>query len=706
MTLRFLNKLKFRTKLNLGIYGLLIIMALLLLPLVGSTTTKTLVEESKKRGSSLAESMAARAVDPLLAKDFLRLKNMVDEQIAVGDVVYVFVQDKVGNVLTHTFHRGFPTDLIRANTVLDENKVHIQLLADGVERIYDFASPVKIDDNRLGTVRIGLSKTRIDATVNRQLTTMAMLVAGVLFVATILGSIFAQQVASRLAALRLHAEAMLMGNLDSHSGPLDGVHCWEKQDCGLKQCPAYGERQRRCWYIAGTMCPDCDDEDVRRGVQDSCQKCRVYREGSGDELQDLAETFDVMALSLKTHIEELRGAERNLRDQQRLIRTILDVTPDRVSLVDTTMRYQGANRSFAEFVGRELHEIIGKTDFDLFPERVAEERHFASRDILESGERLDTQIMIKNEEGERWFHVVCIPVYDEDGSISGLLRTDRDITDIKGYERQLLQAQKMESLGLMAGGVAHEINTPLGIILGYSQLLQEDVEDGSQIHQDLKIIEKQTQVCKKIVSDLLGFSRQTHSTKREMCFNNSVMEAVQLVRHTFKLDRVEIITELDDRFPIIYGDPEKLKQVWINLLNNSRDAMGGRGGTIVIRTLLDTPGGIVTLWLADNGEGISSDQLKMIFDPFYSTKPVGVGTGLGLSVSFGIIEDHDGHINAESPVPKSFSFPENEQKNQGPGTVFEVRLPLDHSEAISTNGSTKEQEETYDTPPADGADIP
>lgn len=101
-----------------------------------------------------------------------------------------------------------------------------------MERIYDFASPVKIDDNRLGTVRIGLSKTRIDATVNRQLTTMAMLVAGVLFVATILGSIFAQQVASRLAALRLHAEAMLMGNLDSHSGPLDGVHCWENRIVG------------------------------------------------------------------------------------------------------------------------------------------------------------------------------------------------------------------------------------------------------------------------------------------------------------------------------------------------------------------------------------------------------------------------------------------------------------------------------------------
>ncbi len=679
--MRLISQLKFRTKLNLGISAILIAMAALLLPMVGSMNAKALVEESKKRGATLAESLAARAVDPILARDFLRLKNMVDEQIAVGDIVYVFVQDGLGHVLAHSFRKGFPVDLIQANSVDDGTKVQIQLLADRTSRIYDFASPVSVGGDRLGTVRVGLSKTRINALVNRQLTTMAGLFAGALFFATALGSIFARRVAHRLAQLREHAEAMLMGNLDTQSGPADGVHCWERQNCGLKSCPAYGETRRRCWYIAGTMCPDCNDDDGSSGKQDSCRMCNVYRDSAGDELQDLAETFDVMALSLKTHIGGLRDAERSLRDQQRLMRTILDVTPDRVSLVDTRLRYQACNRSFAEYVGLELYEIVGKTDFDLFDEKIAEVRHLEARDILESGKRLDTQVMLKDDGDERWFHVVCIPVHDEDGSISGLLRTARDITDVKGYERQLLQAQKMESLGLMAGGVAHEINTPLGIILGYAQLLQEDVEDGSQIHDDLRIIEKQTQVCKKIVADLLGFSRQDHSAKRPMCFNNSVMEAVSLVRHTFDLDRVEILSELDDRFPIIYGDPEKLKQVWINLLTNSRDAMPDGGGVIVIRTRLDTPAGIVSLWVADSGEGIPSDKLKNIFDPFYSTKPVGVGTGLGLSVSFGIIEDHDGEILATSPVPIDFNFPMDVGFiDVGQGTLFEVNLPLDHGD--------------------------
>jgi PAS domain S-box len=676
--MRLLSRLKFHTKLNLGISAILIAMAVLLLPLVGNMTAKTLLEESRKRGSALVESLAARAVDPLLARDFLRLKNMVDEQVAVGDVLYVFVQDKRGHVLAHTFRKGFPMDLIRANVVADEAKVHIQLLADGPSRIYDFASPVSVGQDRLGTVRIGLSKTRINASVNRQLTTMAGLFAGALFLATAMGTIFARRVAGRLAKLREHAEEMLMGNLDTQSGPADGTHCWERQNCGLTECPAYGERRRRCWYIAGTMCPDCRDASTVSGSKESCRMCKVYRESAGDELQDLAETFDVMALSLKTHIDELRGADRSLRDQQRLMRTILDVTPDRVSLVDTRLRYQAANRSFAESVDLDLHSIEGKTDFDLFDEQTAESRHMAAREILQSGERLDTQVMISEEEGERWFHVVCIPVHDEDGRISGLLRTDRDITDIKGYEKQLIQAQKMESLGLLAGGVAHEINTPLGIILGYAQLLQEDVETGSQIQQDLGVIEKQTKVCKKIVADLLGFSRQTHSAKREMCFNNSVMEAVSLVRHTFELDHVDIVTELDDRFPIIYGDPEKLKQVLINLLTNSRDAMPD-GGLIVVRTRLDSPKGIVSVWVADSGEGIPADVLKKIFDPFYSTKPVGRGTGLGLSVSFGIIEDHGGEILATSPVPEDFKFPPLPPgRKGGPGTLFEVNLPLDH----------------------------
>jgi len=244
---------------------------------------------------------------------------------------------------------------------------------------------------------------------------------------------------------------------------------------------------------------------------------------------------------------------------------------------------------------------------------------------------------------------------------------------------QLIQAQKMESLGKLAGGVAHEINTPLGIILGYAQLLQEDVPHGSSMRQDLAIVERQAKVCRKIVADLLGFSRQAASAKMGVCFNNSILEAVALVRHTFELDHVEIVTDLDDRYPIIHGDPEKLKQVWINLLTNSRDAMP-RGGAVLVVSRLERDRGVVSVVFSDTGEGVPPENLARLFEPFFSTKAVGEGTGLGLAVSFGIIQDHGGTIAAQSPAAWDAWSKDHIMERAGPGTRFIIELPLDHSD--------------------------
>ena len=181
--MRLFPRLRFRTKLNLGIGSILVAMALLLLPLIGTMSARSLVEESKKRGSALVESLAIRAVDPMLARDFLRLKNMVDEQSSVEDVAYAFVQDKTGHVMVHTFQKGFPVDLLTVNQDVADEFVHIQLLADGSRRIYDFAAPVLVSDGRLGTVRIGLSQARIQQAVQHQITLMAGLFAGALILA-------------------------------------------------------------------------------------------------------------------------------------------------------------------------------------------------------------------------------------------------------------------------------------------------------------------------------------------------------------------------------------------------------------------------------------------------------------------------------------------------------------------------------------------
>jgi len=216
----------------------------------------------------------------------------------------------------------------------------------------------------------------------------------------------------------------------------------------------------------------------------------------------------------------------------------------------------------------------------------------------------------------------------------------------------------------------------LGIILGYTQMLLEDLPQDIESHEYLQIIEKQTKICRRVVADLLGFSRQMESRMEEIDLNASIAEVVQLVRHPFKQNWIDIQTSLDPGIPPIIGDREKLKQVWINLLNNAFDAIG-QDGAIWVKTRMCPRGSRVLVTVADTGTGIAPPDLKKIFDPFFTTKAPGAGTGLGLAVSFGIIQDHQGTISALSPAPPQFlNQPASKEESRGPGAAFLVELPI------------------------------
>lgn len=551
--MNFFVRLKFGTKIILGITAIVVFMTLVLVPSVSDMAASALIKENKKRGLALTGGLAIRAVDPMLTMDLLRLRNMVDDIRGRGDsVVYAFILDTRNQVLAHTFQEGFPIDLISVNEIKDSTTSRIQLLDASSEYIYDFAVPVILGENRLGTGRVGLSKKIIQQEVRRLILTIVALSAGTLLLAILLGALFGRWVTIRLAQLKQHATEIVVGNLDQQAGPQLKRNCWEILNCEHKHCPAYGDSRRRCWYVAGTMCAQCDRSMYPQKLH-SCQTCPIYKENVGDEIQDLAETFDVMALSLKAHIAE-----------------------------------------------------------------------------------------------------------------------------IQNYQKQLLQSQKMESIGKLAAGVAHEVNTPLGIILGFAQLMQDDIDPDDEMMEEIKTIEKQAKVCRKIVADLLNFSRQSESAMRPMCVNNSILETIALVEHTFSKDNVSLHTDLEDKEMDIVGDPDKLKQVWLNLFNNARDAMTD-GGLILVRTRINLETEHMIIQVADTGPGISEENIRKIFDPFFTTKPVGKGTGLGLSVSYGIIEEHGGKISVQSQPSSDLEMDEIAYDGQrGPGTMFVVELPLEH----------------------------
>ena len=671
--LRLLRSLRFKTKITLGVAVMLIVCGTGIGLILSAMSATALLEEGKKRGQALASGLAFRLAEPLLATDLLQMKNLIDNvHNQYEDIIYIFLIDTNQNVLAHTFSGGFPVDLLQVN--LDSRKAQPWLLSTERGPVYDFNVTIALNEKYLGVVRLGLSRSNLDAQIRKQKTISLITTLAIVSLGIVLALWFASTITYRLNRLRKSAEEIVMGNLDVQAGFSLEKNCWEIMDCGRKECPAHGDARRRCWYLTGTLCPNCSVKEYPLKVE-NCLACPVYRYNFGDELQDLADAFDVMAITVKRQIEELTERESTIREQQALLKTVMDVTPDFITLQDKNLRYTFAGRAFCEYFNLREEDVTGKTDFDLFATEQARRNSREDKQILATGQPLDKEITFKRADGQRWFHVVKVPVYGQDSTIIGLLLTARDISVMKKMQEQLIQAQKMEGLGRLAGGVAHEINTPLGVILGYSQLMMDDIED-EELLENLKIIEKQTKVCRKIVADLLGFSRHTHSIRESVDVNESIREVITLVGHAFSLNHISICHALDDGIPPLFCDKEQMKQVWLNLLNNAADAIG-QDGVIFVKSKRDDEKNTAIFSIADTGGGIGKEHLDKIFDPFFTTKQVGKGTGLGLSVSFGIIKDHGGTLSVLSPIPEEYQIEAISQaEHHGPGAVFVVALPL------------------------------
>jgi len=238
-----------------------------------------------------------------------------------------------------------------------------------------------------------------------------------------------------------------------------------------------------------------------------------------------------------------------------------------------------------------------------------------------------------------------------------------DITERVALEAQLAQTDKLSSIGLLAAGVAHEINTPLAVISSYAQMLSKQLRGDARLGPVLDKITQQSFRAAEIANGLLNFSRTSTTEFRSTDLNQVIRDTLSLLEHQFKTAQIEIDLDLAEPLPAINGNSGKLQQVFLNLLLNAKEAMQG-GGTLRVSTLVN---GHVEALITDSGSGIAPEHLKRIYDPFFTTKTTPRpgdrrGTGLGLSVSYGIIQEHAGKIHVESEV--------------GSGTTFHLEFPL------------------------------
>ena len=667
-------KLGFRKKIYLGFFSLLLIQGFVMLFWVSQVMKESLLEEIKSHGHSIGITLSARMVEPMLAMDFLRMKVLMDETVHLdADIFYTFVLDTQGRPLIHTFKNGFPVELKKVNSVSDNQKGSIQLLDTGDYLIYDYAVPVFVNNNRLGTLRLGLFQKRAQKAVNKIIVSAIVTIILTIIMAGIVGTFLLNPVTKSIKRLHDSSEKALRGDLDVRAAPSLKRNCWDIMQCNQKECPAYKNYHHRCWYMAGTLCPSCVHGAYAKKI-DSCHLCHVYKQCSGDEIQILAESFDAMILSLKDNFHDLKSAESILNEQKALLQTILDAVPDFISLQDHKGRFISVNKAFCEMLGKDTQQILGKTNDDLFPEKFAQTYNREDNALFKTGIALVKENKIVVARVVKWLHVVKILVPAAKTMGMSLVCSGRDITQLKNVQDQLTHAQKMESVGRLAAGVAHEINTPLGIILGHAQLLLEDVKDQELSFQDVQTIVRQTKNCSKIVKDLLNFSRSGKSVIFKFDINEAVKEVLDVIGHTFHLNQVVVQHEYDKENDLIMkGDKEKIKQVFINLLNNALDAVKANGSIIVetkqVKEISGKTQDGIEVSISDTGHGIDRENIDKIFEPFYTTKGPDKGTGLGLSVTFGIIKEHNGTIKAFSPSISG--------ENKDKGTQFIIALPCD-----------------------------
>jgi PAS domain S-box-containing protein len=380
-----------------------------------------------------------------------------------------------------------------------------------------------------------------------------------------------------------------------------------------------------------------------------------------DELGDLARDFNRMSQALsETTVSKdyMSGILAGL------------IEPLIVMQLDTTIKQ--VNPALLTLLGYEASEVLGKSVDLLVPRKTRAFGETEEGMRMRGGAVRDMELELLTKAGGR------IPVLysssllqDTDQRVTGIVAVIKDMSERKKLETAIRQSEKMSAVGQLAAGVAHEINNPLGVILGFAQALVRRLQAGDTLEMPLKSIEKEAIRCKNLVQDLLTFSRASKAEREPVDINRAVEGALSLVMAQARMAHIEVKKELAPDLPRILGNQNQIQQIIINLSNNAMDAMVSNG-VLTLRTEMATEGALswVCLKILDTGPGIPAEIRARIFDPFFTTKPVGKGTGLGLSLVHEIIQKHSGTIDVESQPGK---------------TVFVIKFPVRMAAAPATS---------------------
>ena len=389
---------------------------------------------------------------------------------------------------------------------------------------------------------------------------------------------------------------------------------------------------------------------------------------SAQPLHHVGEVGGVVT-SLRDVTDERRARDAVVQSETRY-RNLFETATDAIYTLDANGAFTSVNQATCSITRFPREELLGRNSTAMLEEAEADlvSGHF--RAAL-AGESRRYECHFTTRDGERrLLSVTNTPIRSRD-SVVGVLGIARDITDERRMAQQLLQQEKLAAVGQLVSGVAHELNNPLAGVMAFSQLALSQASAGGDQYRAMEMIHSEARRAAKIVSNLLTFARQHQPEKKATDINQVVLDTVELRRYALRMHQIELDMALDPALPLTLADGFQLQQVVLNLISNAELAVsnGWEGEKrITIRTARD--GERLVLRVADSGAGIPEANVERIFNPFFTTRPAGKGSGLGLSASDGIVREHGGRIRVESPP--------------GGGAAFIVELPWVEPPAAST----------------------
>ncbi len=381
---------------------------------------------------------------------------------------------------------------------------------------------------------------------------------------------------------------------------------------------------------------------------------------------------------VKETTQDLEHYAKRLRRSEERYRSLVESADDMIFTVDKDCNILSVNQYLTKLTGQSAGELIGENVTDVVKYAVPEKVCSIVKRVLKTAQTITHEEQAKIGDKDYWLDTKYKAVGTDQGGMSTVLVISRDITENKMIEEQLFHTEKLASLGSLSAGVAHEINNPIAIILGFSELLLDRIPKDSKEYDMLKTIERQGYNCKGIIENLLAFARIRREATVEADVVTDLQKVMNVVMNTLITRKVDLRTDIEEDLPKVRGDGQQLEQVFLNIVNNAVGAMDS-GGILTISAHRSNDA--VSVSFADTGCGIPQENREKIFDPFFTTKKVGEGTGLGLSVSYGIVKKFGGEIQVKT---------QTRAEGKEPGTTFTVMLPVadvEDSESVTAHGS-------------------